>query len=139
MKLITIMAEHLGAYAWQKEEDDGTTWVGGNIADTSSGFEFSEFWVSPGLEQAFADWMSIWADIWDDPTADDWPSFHERGIELSRRLKEQLADQTRVIYHKCGEDPDERFGTLTKRIEILSDGSLKWITVRRWSPPNEEK
>ena len=134
MKIITIMAEFCGTYAWLKQEDDGTTLVGGNIADSTSGFEFSEFWVSPGLEQAFADWMGDFGSNCDDPDP-DWPSFHRRGIELCHRLKEQIGDKVRVIYHKTGEDPDQTFGTMTERIEILADGTLKRITVRRWSEP----
>ena len=55
MKIITIMADW-GPYAWLKECEDGTTRVGGSIAD-AYGFQSSGFWVSPGLEQAFADWI----------------------------------------------------------------------------------
>ena len=135
MRVITIMPDWGGApYAWLKQEDDGTTLVGGCIADADNGFEFSEFWVPPGLEQAFADWMGEFGSNCDDANA-DWASFHERGIELSRRLKEHLADQVRVIYDKTGEDPDAAYGSMTERIEVFADGTLKRITVRLWSPP----
>ncbi len=131
MKVITIMPEFGGYYAWIKQQDDGTTLVGGGIADTGSGFEFSEFWISPGLEQAFADWMGDWGGNIDDPEADS-PAFHSRGIELAHRLKKQVGDQVRVIYHKAWEDPAH---IMTERTEILADGGLKPISVRAWSEP----
>lgn len=134
MKVITIMAEYCGTYAWLKHEDDGTTLVGGNIADSTSGFEYSEFWVSPGLEQAFADWIGMFGSNCDDPDA-DWPAFNLRGIELSRRLKEQIGDEVRVIYHDAVEDPAATRAVFFERTEILADGTLKPITVRPWSTP----
>jgi hypothetical protein len=131
MKVITIMPDYGGYYAWLKQQDDGTTLVGGGIGNAGWGFEPGEFWVSPGLEQAFADWMDIWGGNCDDSGA-DWPAFHGRGIELAHRLKEQVGDQVRVIYHKAWEDPAH---IMTERTEILPDGGLKQISVRAWSEP----
>ena len=124
MKIITIMADW-GPHAWLKECEDGTTRVGGSIAD-AYGFQSSGFWVSPGLEQAFADWIDDfgWRCFDAEP---GWPSFHLRGIELSRRLKAEIGDQARVIYCKASEDPES---THTRRTEILADGTLKPIPER---------
>ena len=132
MKVITIMADY-GCYAWLKDEDDGTTLVGPGVTSEVDDFEFADFSVSPGLKQAFEDWHGGFNLFADHPT-EDWTSFHERGMELSRRLKEQIGDQARVIYSKPGEDP-ARWLARTERTEILADGTLKPITVRLWSPP----
>jgi hypothetical protein len=121
--IITIMWDW-GCYAWVKDEDDGTTLVGGGIE--LGDLEHLGLWVSPGLEQQFNDWAGSLPDHCADPDS-DWWAFHERGIELCRRLKAQVGDQVRVVYDKSGEDPAS---VLTERIEILADGTLKRITVR---------
>ena len=126
MKILTIMPDFgMGPYAWLKHEDDGTTLVGGNIADCLSGFEGSEFAVSAALEESFVAWMHRFGSGYNDP-AFDWPAFHHDGIELARRLKREIGDQARVIYSGACEDPAY---VRTERTEILADGSLKHITV----------
>ena len=130
MKVITISVEKYWPYAWLKDDDDGTTLMGGSLAD-AYGWEYSGFWVSPGLEQAFADWLSDFGWRCDDP-APDWPSFHERGIELCRRLKAQIGDEAKVVYCMTSEDPAS---IRTERTEILADGTLKPVTVRQLAPP----
>lgn len=128
MKIINIMMDW-GCCAWLKDEDDGTTLVGGGI-ELGDLEKLLGLWVSPGLEQQFNDWGRTFSDLCADP-ASDWWAFHERGIELSRRLKAQVGDQARVIYCK----PFEDHGSVhTERTEILVDGTLKPITVRLWSP-----
>lgn len=53
MQIITIMPDFLSAYAWAKDAEDDTTYVGGNIAAGEDGFEFSDFKVSAALVQGF--------------------------------------------------------------------------------------
>ena len=56
---ITIMPDFgNGPYAWEKDDSDDTTYVGGNIADAVSGFEFSGYKVSAALEAKFAAWVT---------------------------------------------------------------------------------
>ncbi len=130
MQVITIMPEVTGEYAWLKREDDGSTWVGPNIADSSCGFEFSEFKVSASIEHDFGNWVVRFARGDDDP-AFDWPAFNREGIELARRLKLEIGDQARVIYTQPSEDPS---AVRTLRTEILADGTPKSIAVTLFNP-----
>lgn len=132
MQLITIMPDFgNGPYAWLKNVDDGTTLVGGNIADAVSGFEGYDFKVSIALEQAFGTWVNRFEQDYKEP-AFDWEGFHREGIALSRRLKAEIGDQARVVYYMASEDPAS---VRTERTEVMGDGSLKEIRVVLYRAP----
>lgn len=135
-KIITIMPDFgNGPYAWLKDDGDTTAYVGGNIADAVSGFEFSGYRVSNALEAEFRAWMILFGNH-SDSSAFDWPSFHRQGMALGKRLKDELGDQVRVVYDKAAEDPSYVMGASTEiRTEILADGSLRPIMLRRVAPP----
>lgn len=103
MKVITIMPDFDCTYAWLKEEDEGTVFVGGLIGD-SSGFWDPELEVSPGLQQSYCEWVLRFnLDCYNSDF--DWKGFHEEGIALTRRLKSEFGDKARVMYVKPCEDP----------------------------------
>jgi hypothetical protein len=54
----------------------------------------------------------------------DWTWFHAGGLELCRRLKQELGDRVRIVYIKASEDPDT---DVEHRREILLDGSHKLL------------
>ena len=58
---------------------------------------------------------------WSLPVVLDWPSFHERGIALGRRLKAEVG-AIRVIYSKPVEDPDSETNS---QFEIMAGGILR--------------
>lgn len=138
MKMLTIMPDFgNGPYAWIKDADDDTCWVGGCTADALSGFEFSDYKVSAALEADFAAWMTWFGReaLGDAALSMDWNSFHEQGFALAKRLKAELGDQVRVVYDKPVEDPAYKLRAPTQvRMEVLSDGTLKPITLRRVGP-----
>lgn len=135
MQIITIMPDFLSAYAWAKDAEDDTTYVGGNIAAGEDEFEFSDFKVSAALVRGFCTWVGRFERFCDDP-AFDWDEFHRDGIALTRRLKAEIGDQARVVYAIPMEDRKNRKSVFTDRLEILADGSLKPIQVRNpWKSP----
>ena len=102
-KTITIMPDFgMGPWAWEKDATDKTAYVGGNIADAVSGMP--DYPISEELNQDFATWVTFFENCYDKPVM-DWPAFHRRGIELSRRLKAELGDRVKVVYAKPCEDP----------------------------------
>ena len=137
MKAITIMM-HWGAgeYAWEKDAVDDTTYVGGDIADAVDGFKHSSYMVSAALEADFADWAEWFErEAAGDALRMDWDSFNRQGLDLARRLKAELGDQVRVVYDKPIEDPGYVPGARAEvRTEILADGTLNPITLRRVAP-----
>jgi hypothetical protein len=78
-------------------------WHHGNIADSITGFP-PEFGVSKELEAEFAEWVGNFERNYD-KHGFDWEAFHQRGIELSRKLRKQIGHQFNIEYHKCIEDP----------------------------------
>ena len=132
MKTITILPDFgMGPYGWIKDADDETRYVGGNIADATCGFEFTEYKVSAELERDFAAWVTWFeraCSVSDDETAAfDWPEFHRQGLALTIRLKVEIGDQARVMYDKPCEDPT---ADPTQRVEVLADGSLRTIHLQ---------
>lgn len=57
----------------------------------------------------------------------DWPRFHERGLELTARLKTEVGTSFRVIYEKPSEDSGRR---REERREILDDGRIVALPSR---------
>jgi len=88
---ICIMADFgMGPYAWHQ---------GANIADSLTGFP-SRFGVSKNLEADFAEWVIDFERNYERLDF-DWDGFHQRGIELSKKLKKEIGDRFIIEYHKC--------------------------------------
>jgi len=103
-KTITIMADFgMGPYAWLKDASDETDYVGLNIANRETGM--TEFDISPQLERDFAEWIQVFERHSHRPDF-SWKSFHEKGLLLSKRLKDEIGDLANVEYVKPMEDPN---------------------------------
>jgi hypothetical protein len=119
-KTITIMADFgFGPYAWLKDAADESDYVGMNIANLKTGM--TAFDISKRLETDFAKWIDRFErDALDNPNF-PWSSFHEEGVILSRRLKEEVGDAANVEYVKPFEDPnhetDEKTWIDSKMVE----------------------
>jgi len=102
-KTITIMADFgFGPYAWLKDAADESDYVGMNIANFKMGM--SVFEISKQLEADFAKWIDRFErDALDNPDF-PWVSFHEDGLILSHRLKEEIGSAANVVYVKPFED-----------------------------------
>jgi len=121
--ILTVLPEYGNApFLWivTAPEQRG---VGPNLCDGTCWDETHP--MSEGLWQKFADWAiefdhtAFYNDDYD--ASDwDWDAFHERGLQLTRWLKEEIGDAYRVIYMKPGEDPNSE---LEGRTEILADGT----------------
>jgi hypothetical protein len=81
--------------------------------------------MTEGLWQKFSDWAiefdrTSFYDEDYDASEWDWNAFHERGLQLTHWLKEEIGDAYRVIYMKPAENPNSK---LDGRREILADGT----------------
>lgn len=132
---LTVMVDYGNApFLWLLDRPEGGG-IGGNLCDGTSWDE--SFPMSEGLWQKFADWAiefdrtSFYSDNFN---ADgwDWIAFHERGLQLSRSLKEEVGDAYRVIYDKPCEDPNHQ---VDERTEILADGGLLILPKNRSAIP----
>lgn len=122
--ILTVMVDYGNApFLWRVGAPEQAG-VGGNICDGSGWDEACP--MSEGLWRKFADWAiefdrtSFYSDDFD-ASGWDWAAFHERGLQLSRWLKEEVGNAYRVVYEKPYEDPDSR---LDERREVLADGAL---------------
>ena len=122
--VISVLAEHGNApFLWLVDSPDQGG-VGSMISDGSGWDEGSL--MSEGLWRKFADWATefdrtpFYLDDFD-PGNWDWVAFHERGLQLTRWLKEEVGDAYRVVYLKPGEDPGHQ---LDRRREVMADGTL---------------
>jgi hypothetical protein len=106
-KTVTIMADFgFGPYAWLKDAADETDYVGINIANLKTGM--TDLRISKQLESDFTKWIERFErDALDNPNF-PWSSFHEAGISLSYRLKEEVGDAVNVLYVKPFEDPQHQ-------------------------------
>ena len=104
-KTIMIMADFgFGPYAWLKDAADESDYVGMNIANLKTGMTI--FKISKELEADFAKWIDRFErNALDNPDF-PWSSFHEEGVFLSRRLKEEIGNAANVVYVKPFEDPN---------------------------------
>ncbi len=122
--ILTVMVDYGNApFLWRVDapEDVG---VGGNVCD-GTGWDEGCL-MSEGLWRKFADWAIEFdrtsfylADF--DASGWDWVAFHERGLQLSHWLKEEVGNAYRVVYCKPFEDPNHRTDECT---EILADATL---------------
>jgi hypothetical protein len=132
----TIMPEHGGAYGWINR--DGSDALGPNHADTSAwGGDHA---ITDALHEAFAAWQTEFEgtpfELDQVANSIDWRAFHERGMELTRRLKAELGTAAEVFYVKPLEDPNYLW---MHRVEVMDDGSCierPWMRPRaRLRPP----
>ena len=117
-KTITIMADFgFGPYAWLKDAADESDYVGINIANIKTGM--AVFKISKQLEADFAKWIDRFERGALDNPDFPWSSFHEEGLILSRRLKEETGNRVDIVYVKPFEDPnherDEKTWILQER------------------------
>ena len=102
-KTITIMADFgFGPYAWLKDASDESEYVGKNIANLKTGM--TDFKISKQLEAGFAKWIGLFEREALDNLDFPWSLFHEEGIRLSCRLKEEVGVAANVLYVKPFED-----------------------------------
>ena len=93
-----------GPYAWLKDGDDESDYVGINIANLEMGM--TVFRVSKGLQRDFSKWIERFErDALDNPHF-PWASFHEEGMLLGHRLKAEIGKAANVVYVKPFEDPN---------------------------------
>ena len=129
--ILTVLPEYGEApFLWIVNRPDQRG-VGPNLCDGTYWDE--AFPLSEGLWQKFADW-TIEFDHTDfylnesDPADWHWEAFHERGLQLTRWLKEEVGDSYQVVYQKPGEDPGHR---IDERREMQSDGTLAPLLSHR--------
>ena len=122
--VLTVMVDYGNApFLWcvDAQEEVG---VGGNICDGTGWDDGCR--MSEGLWRKFADWAiefdqtSFYLEDFD-ASGWDWMAFHERGLQLTGWLKEEVSDAFRVVYCKPFEDPNHR---IDERTEVLADGTL---------------
>jgi hypothetical protein len=120
----TIMPDFgMAPWAWVKNTNDETPRIGGNIADACGWY--GKHPISHGLLSDFIVWANEFdgSRLYDREVSNqfDWPAFHTRGLELAKRLKNELGNDVRVYYEKPFEDPSHE---TSGRIEILAEGVL---------------
>jgi hypothetical protein len=139
-KTITIMADFgFGPYAWLKDASDESDYVGINIANSHTGM--TEFDVSDRLHKDFADWIARFERGALDNPSFPWALFHEEGLALSRRLKEEIGEAANVVYVKPSEDPGHEQNEKTWIISEAKAASMRQNTRKRKSkrsPGKEE-
>jgi hypothetical protein len=102
-KTITIMADFgFGPYAWLKDASDQTDYVGLNIANRKTGM--TEFHITKKLEGDFAKWIERFERNALDNSNFDWKLFHQEGVLLAKRLKQEIGSLANVVYVKPAED-----------------------------------
>jgi len=122
LETITIYADFgMSPYAWRKYSSDRSSYVGGNIADSTYGLS-KVIGTSPELDAAFAEWIARF-DCKGYETTLDWDRFHYDGIELAKHLKAEVGDRYEVEYHPPHEDP-ERGGRAGLIARIVSPEKL---------------
>ncbi len=123
--LLTVLAEVGEPFIWlvSRPEEGG---VGPCLCDSMGWDEC--YPLSEGLFHKFSDWALDFDNASRDAghtneLGDDWNwfSFHARGMQLSRWLKDEVGGSYRVVYMKYGADPNHQ---IDERTEILADGSL---------------
>ena len=122
--ILTVLVAYGNApFLWRVDNPDeggvGPNWCDGSFWDKS-------FPMSEGLWRKFADWViefdktSFYLEDFD-ASGWDWMAFHERGLQLTGWLKEEVGDAFHVVYYKPFEDPNHR---IDERTEVLAGGTL---------------
>lgn len=131
MRVITIMVDYGGAWAWEREATGGG--IGSNIAS-------HDFWgghedIPPDLIQKFAEWQLAFDQIspgeFDKRSCQfNWAQFHRRGLQLAQELRQYLPQDVRLFYEKPYEDP-EYYALLWEcpdwLVEVHSNGETRPI------------
>jgi len=79
-----------GPYAWLKDASDESASVGINIANSQTGM--TEFYISDSFQKGFAHWIGRFERGALGSPGFPWASFHNEGLALSRRLKEEIGE-----------------------------------------------
>lgn len=107
--ILSIMPDFgSGPFLWLSDQPEERA-IGGNICDAVS-------WdPSVPLSEPLWELFAIWSGSFElagvtskefEENGWDWSAFHERGLYLARRLKQEVGDDFRVVYIKPYEDPD---------------------------------
>jgi hypothetical protein len=104
---ITVMPDYgMGPYAWEKPASDQTPYVGLCIATAVNKLETEDgTTITDNLHVEFVAWTGDFEQFAERPNF-DWSRFHVRGKDLSHRLKLELGERFKVLYHKPFEDPE---------------------------------
>jgi hypothetical protein len=107
--VITVMPDYgMGPYAWEKPASDHTPYVGLCVATAVDKLETEDgTTITDDLHAAFVEWTGDFEQFAERPEF-DWKAFHARGAALSHRLKLELGNRFRVVYHKPFEDPEHQ-------------------------------
>lgn len=121
----TIVPDYgMSPYAWLVEAGVESHGIGYCAADRYGWNGHKE--ISDELQTDFAIWATRFereVDAIDGPDHSfDWKIFHERGIFLTIRLKQELGADSRVYYAKPSEDPNHN---IEGRMIIMEDGTVK--------------
>ena len=116
--VITVMPDYgMGPYAWEKPSIDKTPYVGLCVATAVDKLETEDgTTITDALHALFVAWTGDFEQFAEKPDF-DWKAFHSQGIGLSERLKAELGNRFRVVYHKPFEDPEHEIDAY---IEITS-------------------
>lgn len=123
--VLTVMVDYgFADFLWIKDSPDEEGYVNHPLADGMSWDEDYPF--SEELWKKFAPWAIAFdntkgVDHAFDAGCWDWAAFHERGLQLTRELKEEVGDTYRVVYTKPVEDPDYKQDDYR---EVLADGTV---------------
>ena len=124
--ILTVMPDFgSGPYLWLIENSTpDCSLVGGNVA--SDGYWSSEptlSHVSQELREEFDDWITQF-ELYSEFHRFKWECFHQRGLILAQRLKNQAGDNFIVRYVKPVEDPNHEQDEI-KIIEMTIPTTLK--------------
>lgn len=124
--VLTVMVDYGGApFLWVYDDPNETCHVTYNVSDGMYWYEEDDV-MSEELWKRFSPWAlefdrTVYDDHALDPDRWDWSAFHERGLQLTRWLKEEVGNTYRVVYSKPYEDPDHKQDEYR---EILADGTV---------------
>ena len=138
-KTITIMPDFgFGPYAWLKDAADESDYVGINMANRETGM--TAFHISDRLQSDFADWIERFETSALDNPNFPWASFHEEGMALSHRLKEEIGEAANVVYVKPFEDPDHERNEKTWIISKTKEpNKCRNVLTGKQSLPSKKK
>ncbi len=95
-KQIIIMSDFGNAIFWDK---NGVCMGGPDGCD--------EFNISKSLLSEFSEWHSNFESYKFEENSDfSWSEYHEKGMELSKKLKKELRGKVEIFYDKPFEDPN---------------------------------
>ena len=129
--VLTVMVDYgMTPFLWLVD-DPNQSGIGGIVCD-GTGFNDGSP-ISEGLWRKFADWAFTSTRLYSSNSENndwDWLAFHERGIQLTRWLKEEVREKYRVVYNKPSDDPNHQ---IDEKREILADGTFVPLLIPRRS------